>query len=91
MTVNLPGGPVDRKASPDQIDRMVTERMRRASILYEPGRNVTMLVGEAALRNAAALPAVMRHQVEYGARLARPQQGLVPSRSRLRSRSLHPP
>jgi hypothetical protein len=50
---------------------MIAERMRRASILYEPGRTVTVLVGEAALRNAAGSPAVMQHQVEHVARLAR--------------------
>jgi len=69
--LNLPGGPVDHGASPDQIDRMVAERMRRASILYEPGRNITILVGEAALRNAAAPPPVMQHQIDHVARLAR--------------------
>jgi len=29
----LPGGPADHGATPDEIDRMIAERMRRASIL----------------------------------------------------------
>ena len=69
--LNLPGGPVDHGANPDEIDRMIAARMRRASILYEPGRTITILVGEAALRNAAGSPAVMQHQIEHVARLAR--------------------
>ena len=68
--LSLPGGPVDFGATPDEVDRMIAERMRRASILYEPGRHLTVLVGEAALRNAVGTPAVMRHQVAHIARLA---------------------
>jgi hypothetical protein len=42
-----------------RFDRMIAERMRRASILYEPGRTLTVLVGEAALRNMVGSTAVM--------------------------------
>ena len=69
--LNLPGGPTDHGATPDEIDRMIAERMRRASILYEPGRTVTVLVGEAALRNAVGPPALMHDQVQHVDRLAR--------------------
>lgn len=47
VVLNLPGGPVDHGATPDEVDRMIAERMRRASIIYEPCRTVTVLVGEA--------------------------------------------
>jgi Domain of unknown function (DUF5753) len=70
VVLNLPGGPVDHGATPDEVDRMIAERMRRASFIYEPCRTVTVLVGEAALRNAVGSPAVMQHQVQHGARLA---------------------
>jgi Domain of unknown function (DUF5753) len=56
VVLNLPGGPVDHGATPDEVDRMIAERMRRASIIYEPCRTVTVLVGEAALRNAVGSP-----------------------------------
>ena len=49
---------------------MIAERMRRASIIYEPCRTVTVLVGEAALRNAVGSPAVIQHQAQHVARLA---------------------
>ena len=68
--LSLPGGPVDFGAALDEVDRMIAERMRRSSILYEPGRSLTVLVGEAALRNAVGSPAVMQHQVQHIARLA---------------------
>jgi hypothetical protein len=68
--LNLPGGPVDHGATPDEVDLMIAERMRRASILYEPGRTVTVLVGEAALRNMVGSLAVMQHQIHHVARLA---------------------
>jgi Domain of unknown function (DUF5753)/Helix-turn-helix domain len=68
--LNLPGGPVDHGGTPDEVDRMIAERMRRASILYEPGRTLTVLVGEAALRNVVGSLDVMQHQIQHVARLA---------------------
>ena len=65
----LPGGPADHGATPDQIDLMIAERLRRASILFEPGRDLAVLVGEAALLNQVADPATMRDQVRHIARL----------------------
>jgi transcriptional regulator with XRE-family HTH domain len=65
----LPGGPADHGATPDQIDLMIAERMRRASILFEPGRELTVLLGEAALLNQVASPTIMRDQVRHIARL----------------------
>lgn len=63
--LNLPGGPADHGATRDQIDRMIAERMRRASILWEPGRAITVLIGEAALRNQVGSAKIMRRQVDH--------------------------
>ena len=67
--LSLPGGPADHGATPDDIDLMIAERMRRASILFEPGRDLTVLLGEAALLTQVAAPAVMRDQVAHISRL----------------------
>jgi hypothetical protein len=56
------GGAADHGASADEIDRMIAARMRRASILYEPGRDVTILLGEAALRTRIGSPEIMERQ-----------------------------
>jgi transcriptional regulator with XRE-family HTH domain len=66
----LPGGPADHGATQDEIDRMVAARMRRSAVLYEPGRTVTVLIGEAALHNVVGSPEVMRDQLAHIARLA---------------------
>jgi transcriptional regulator with XRE-family HTH domain len=67
--LSLPGGPADHGATADDIDHMIAERMRRASILFEPGRDLTVLVGQAALLNQVANPTVMRDQVAHIGRL----------------------
>jgi hypothetical protein len=80
--LSLPGGPADHGATPDEIDRMIAERMRRASILYEPGRNITVLVGEAALRTRVGSEKVMERQRAHIAHLAstvtRARIGVIP-------------
>lgn len=68
--LRLPGGPADHGATSDEIDRMVAARMRRAAILYEPGREVTILIGEAALYNQVGGKEVMQSQRDHIARLA---------------------
>lgn len=68
--LNLPGGPADSGATPDEIARMIASRLRRSAILYEPGRETTVLIGEGALRNRFASSAIMREQLEHIARLA---------------------
>ena len=68
--LSLPGGPLDSGATPDDIGRMIASRMRRSAILYEPGRDITLLMGEGALRNRFAPADVMRDQLEHIARLA---------------------
>lgn len=68
--LRLPGGPSDHGADSDEIDRMVAARMRRSAILYEPGRQITILIGEAALHNQIGSPDLMRGQLDHIARLA---------------------
>jgi len=68
--LSLPGGPADHGATADEIDRMIAERMRRSSIFYEPGRDVTVLIGEAALHNQVGTPQIMQAQRNHIARLA---------------------
>jgi transcriptional regulator with XRE-family HTH domain len=67
--LHLPGGAAEI-APEDEIARMIAARLRRAAILYEPGREVTLLMGEAALRNRLASPATMRDQLAHVARIA---------------------
>jgi hypothetical protein len=62
---------MDSGASADEVSRMIASRLRRSAILYEPGREVTLLIGEAALRNRFAPAAVMRDQLEHIAQLAK--------------------
>lgn len=80
--LHLPGGPGDHGATEDEIDRMIAARMRRSAVLYEPGRDVTVLVGEAGLRNLVGSADVMREQRMHIARLAAATQhatvGVVP-------------
>lgn len=68
--LSLPGGPADHGATADEIDRIIAARMRRASILYEPGRDITILVGEAALRTIVGAPQVMQRQRDHIANVA---------------------
>ncbi len=72
--LHLPGGPGDHGATEEEIDRMIAARMRRAAVLYEPGRHVTVLIGEAGLRNRVGSDEVMRDQLRHIARLAETSQ-----------------
>lgn len=69
--LRLPGGPADHGATDDAIDRMVAARLRRAAILHEPGREITILIGEAALRNRVGTTEVMQEQLDHIARLTK--------------------
>lgn len=62
----------------DPCPRMIASRIRRQAILYEPGRDIILLVGEAALHTRVASPASMRAQLDHLARLA---ETLAPPRS----------
>jgi hypothetical protein len=68
--LHLPTGPAQAGASDEDINRMIAARLRRQAILYEPGRDITILMGEGALRTNIASPATMHAQREHIARLA---------------------
>lgn len=67
--LSLPGGPASHGSSADEIDRVVAARMRRSSILYEPGRRILIIIGEAALHTRVGTPEVMRGQLDHLVRL----------------------
>jgi transcriptional regulator with XRE-family HTH domain len=68
--LHLPSGPTQSGATDEEISRMIASRLRRQAILYEPGREITVLMGEGALRTNIAAPATMHAQLEHIARLA---------------------
>ncbi|MGH3326271.1 MAG: helix-turn-helix domain-containing protein [Streptomycetales bacterium] len=69
--LHLPSGPADSGgASEDEVARMIVARVRRQAILYEPGRDITLLMSEGALRTRVASPTTMREQLDHIARLA---------------------
>ncbi len=45
-------------------DAMVAERIKRQDILYQPGRSVQVLIGEASLRNTPSTPGVLVGQLD---------------------------
>lgn len=44
--LQLPSGPASFGASDVEISRLVAARLRRQTILHEPGRDITLLMGE---------------------------------------------
>jgi transcriptional regulator with XRE-family HTH domain len=68
--LHLPSGPAQSGASEEEISRMIASRLRRQAILYEPGRDIRILMGEGALRTRIASPETMQAQREHIARLA---------------------
>ncbi|HEY2764830.1 MAG TPA: DUF5753 domain-containing protein, partial [Pseudonocardiaceae bacterium] len=47
--LTAPGGPVLVGATPDAIEELIAERIKRQALLYEPGRQVQIVLGQAAL------------------------------------------
>jgi transcriptional regulator with XRE-family HTH domain len=68
--LHLPSGPAQSGADDAEISRMIASRLRRQAILYETDRDITVLMGEGALRTRLAAPTTMRAQREHIARLA---------------------
>ena len=68
--LHLPSGPSQSGATEEDINRMIASRLRRQAILYEPGRDITILMGEGALRTNIASHATMHAQRDHIARLA---------------------
>jgi transcriptional regulator with XRE-family HTH domain len=68
--LHLPSGPAQSGADEAEISRMIASRLRRQAILYETGREITILMSEGALRTRLATAATMHAQREHIARLA---------------------
>ena len=64
-----PSGPVNFGAGEAEIGRMIAARVRRQAILYEGGRDIVLVMGEAALRTRLASAESMRGQLEHLAQL----------------------
>ncbi|MGH3832663.1 MAG: helix-turn-helix domain-containing protein [Pseudonocardiaceae bacterium] len=47
--LTIPGGPVLTGATPERIEALIAERVKRQELLYVPGRQVQIVLGEAAL------------------------------------------
>ncbi|MGH3854495.1 MAG: DUF5753 domain-containing protein [Pseudonocardiaceae bacterium] len=47
--LTIPGGPVLTGATPERIEALIAERVKRQELLYVPGRRVQIVLGEAAL------------------------------------------
>lgn len=47
--LTIPGGPVLTGATPERIEALIAQRIKRQELLYGPGRHVQIVLGEAAL------------------------------------------
>jgi transcriptional regulator with XRE-family HTH domain len=91
--LQLPSGPAQSGAGEEEVGRMIASRLRRQAILYETGRDITVLVGEGALRTRIASPSAMYAQLEHIARLAETLTtatiGILPFSARAPIATLH--
>jgi hypothetical protein len=60
----LPGGPLSHGASEADVDALVAERVRRQDILYQPGKRIQLVIGEAALHSPPGSPDTLRGQLD---------------------------
>jgi hypothetical protein len=49
--LHLPGGPAASGASEADVETMVAERIKRQNVLYQRGKTIQLVIGEAALRS----------------------------------------
>ncbi|MGH3925535.1 MAG: helix-turn-helix domain-containing protein [Pseudonocardiaceae bacterium] len=47
--LTIPGGPVLTGATPERIEELIAERVKRQELLYQPGQHMQIVLGEAAL------------------------------------------
>jgi len=47
----LHGGPMTAGAAEDEVEALVSERIRRQEILYQPGKQIQLVIGETALHD----------------------------------------
>lgn len=79
--LSLPCGPSSRGVSADEIGKLVAERIKRQDVLYEPGKMIRLLFGEAALHVRFGRPETMLGQLDRLATvagLANVELGVVP-------------
>jgi hypothetical protein len=62
--LSLPGGPRSAGATEADIDDLIAERIRRQTVLYQRGRTITLILGEAALRTPPGSIATLRAQLD---------------------------
>jgi transcriptional regulator with XRE-family HTH domain len=60
----LPGGPGSAGGTAADIEALVGERIKRQNVLYEPGRTIDLVIGEAALHTAPGSAATMAGQLD---------------------------
>jgi transcriptional regulator with XRE-family HTH domain len=73
----LAGGSRDEETDAGETSTVIAARLRRSAILYEGGRSITILVGEAALHHLVGSPDIMRAQIDHIARLATTTQAII--------------
>jgi hypothetical protein len=79
--LSLPCGPSSRGVSAEEIEDLVAERIKRQDVLYEPGKTIRLLMGEAALHVRFGRPETMMGQLDRLATvagLAHVELGVVP-------------
>lgn len=83
----LGGGLEEHGVDEAEIGRLIASRLRRQAILHEPGREITLLMSEGALRTQLASPSTMHAQREHIAHVAETLTtatiGIVPFTARL--------
>lgn len=68
--LNLAGGPRDHGASDADVEAMVAARIKRQAIVYEPGRQIELVISEAALYSPPGTTATLRGQLDRLAAVA---------------------
>ncbi|HET9654823.1 MAG TPA: Scr1 family TA system antitoxin-like transcriptional regulator, partial [Kineosporiaceae bacterium] len=92
--LRVPPGAVDAGATDADLAAMVTARMRRQTLLSEPGRELVLLMGQAALHTRYVPDHVHRDQLHHLADLAEASNitatiGIVPFTAQLPVVTLH--
>lgn len=62
--LHLPCGPLSYGQDEDEIDRMVAKRMQRQQVLYQPGKQVQIVMLEGALRGRAVSGPTLAGQLD---------------------------
>lgn len=62
--LSLPCGPSSSGASASEIEGIVGERMKRQDVLYQPGKKIQLVMGEAALRTRFGAQEILVGQLD---------------------------